>query len=220
MQNHSRLNVPYFISRFMFAAVVGLGMAVAATQPASAANGAAEAFTQKLVDEGLAILRDQNVGVAARRARFHQFVVRNADARATALFALGSYRRNANEGVLEQYVVAFRDYITAIYEIRLEERKGANLKVVGSLDNKANDVTVNTEATDAQTKEPMKIGFRLIGSTGNYKVVDVQVAGVWISIEQRDQFNAILSKNNGNVAQLVQHLIAQTARMRGGETPA
>lgn len=205
-----------FGSSALAAAIIGLSATIATVAPSSAGNRVAESFTQGMVDEGLGILRDKSIDVAARRARFHQFVVKNADARKTALFTLGQYRKGVSEPVLEQFVAAFRDYVTALYELRLEERKDSNLKVTGSIDNKADDVTVNTEATGS--KEPVKIAFRLIGPAGAFKVVDVQVSGVWISIEQRDQFASILSKNNGDVPALVTHLISQTARMRGGET--
>jgi phospholipid transport system substrate-binding protein len=201
-------------SSLLVALVICAGVFTVA--PSNARNSGAESFTQSMVDEGLGILRDKSLDVAARRARFHQFVVKNADARKTALFTLGQYGRGLSEPVREQFVAAFRDYVTALYELRLEERKDANLKVVGSIDNKADDVTVNTEATGSG--EPVKIAFRLIGGGGAFKVVDVQVSGVWISIEQRDQFASILSKSNGDVPGLVTHLISQTARMRGGET--
>lgn len=200
------------------AAVIGLCAVTATMAPARAADASAETFTQGMVNEGLGILRDKSLGVAARRARFHQFVARNADARKTALFALGQYSRGVAEPVVEQFVAAFRDYVSAIYELRLEERKEANLKVTGSVENKPNDITVNTEA--AGSSDPVKIGFRLIGSGGAYKVVDVQVAGIWISVEQRDQFASILSKNKGDVPALITHLITQTAHMRGGEAPS
>ena len=37
-------------------------------------------------------------------------------------------------------------------------------------------------------------------------MVDVAVAGVWLSLEQRDQFTAFLGQNNGNVRALIAHL--------------
>lgn len=214
----ANLNAQRGGASLLAAAIIGLCAITATIASTRAANSGAETFTQSMVNEGLGILRDKSLDVAARRARFHQFVSRNADARKTALFALGQYSRGVAEPVLEQFVVAFRDYVTAIYELRLEERKEANLKVTGSIDNKADDVTVNTEATGGSN--PVKIGFRLIGSAGAYKVVDVQVSGVWISVEQRDQFASILSKNKGDVPALITHLITQTARMRGGEAPS
>jgi ABC-type transporter MlaC component len=199
-----------FSSAFLFAVLL-------AVLPALAANGEAEKFAQSLIDRGFAILRDNSGGEDSRRTRFHEFVLQNVDARKTALFTLGQYRRGASEDAVESFVNAFRDYATAVYEARLEERQAQELRVVGSIDNKPGDVTVTAQANDPNTTEPVKIALRLLGSSGNYKVVDVQAAGVWLSIEQRDQFSTFLSTNNGDVKALTSHLISQTAQIRGGK---
>ena len=191
-----------------------------AALPALARNIDAEKFGQNLIDRGFAILADNSGGDKARRAQFHDFVLQNVDARKTALFTLGNYRRSAPEDQVEAFVTAFRDYATTLYETRLEERRKQELKVVGSLDNKPGDVTVNAEAKDPNSTEPVRIALRLLGSSGNYKVVDVQAAGVWLSIEQRDQFATFLSKHNGDLKALTSHLAAQTASMRGKSAPA
>ena len=104
----------------------------------------------------------------------------------------------------------------------LEERQEQQVRVTGSVDNKPGDVTVNAEAKDpnSASSEPAKIALRLLGSPGNYKVVDVQAAGVWLSIEQRDSFATFLSRNNGDVKALTRHLIGQTAQIRGGKRSA
>jgi phospholipid transport system substrate-binding protein len=197
-------------------ATVAVALAFAAL-PALAADKAAESYAQGLIDRGFALLKDNSGGDAARRARFHAFVLQNVDAEKTALFTLGQYRRGAGEDVLRPFVDAFREYATAVYESRLEERQAQELKVVGSVENKAGDVTVNAEAKDANAAEPVRIGLRLLGSGGNYKVVDVQAAGIWLSIEQRDQFATFLSKNNGDIKVLTAHLIEQTKQVRAGK---
>jgi len=37
-------------------------------------------------------------------------------------------------------------------------------------------------------------------------VVDVAYEGIWLSIQQRDQFVGFLGQNNGNVRTLIAHL--------------
>jgi len=37
-------------------------------------------------------------------------------------------------------------------------------------------------------------------------LVDVAYEGIWLSLEQRDQFVSFLGQNNGNVRSLVAHL--------------
>jgi phospholipid transport system substrate-binding protein len=204
---------------FILVSVLVLGTALNAAA-AFAGDQAAEQFAQNLIDRGLGILRDNSGGDVARKSRFHDFVVQNVDAQKTALFTLGQYRRGASAEAVEPFVNAFREYATAVYEARLEERKALPLKVVGSVENKPGDVTVNTEAKDPNASEPARIALRLLGSSGSYKVVDVQAAGIWLSIEQRDQFATFLSKHNGDIKALTADLIEQTKRIRsGGRSP-
>jgi phospholipid transport system substrate-binding protein len=194
----------------LYLAIVGIAL-LFAMRPAQAAADA-EAYVQSIIDEGFKLL--DAGGSAGHNPKFHTFVLQHVDAEKSALFALGQYRRGANETVLKPYVEAFRDYATANYEMRLEERKAEKLKVTGSRENKPGDVTVEAETAPA-TGKPVKIAFRLNGKDGAYKVVDVQAAGAWLSVEQRDQFTAYLSKHNGDINALTQHLIEQTKQMRG-----
>ena len=64
--------------------------------------------------------------------------------------------------------------------------------------------------------EPLRIAFRLSGEAGAYKIVDVQVEGIWLSVEQRDQFASVLSQNRGDIASLTASLKDRTIRLRGG----
>lgn len=200
-----------WLPRLLF--VAWASAAILTVQPA-AAGADAEKYMQSLIDQGFAILQDKSGGEAQRKARFHDFVVQNIDTGKTGLFALGQYRRNANPADLGPYAIAFRDYVTAVYEARLSERREQSLKVTGSVDNKPGDVTVNAQANDPNATDPVKIAFRLNGANGSYKVVDVQAAGVWLSIEQRDAFATFLSKNNGDIKALTADLTARTQKVR------
>jgi phospholipid transport system substrate-binding protein len=183
--------------------------------PASAAPDP-EQFTQGLIDQGVAILQDTAQGTASRNARFRDFLLTYADARATALFTLGSYRRGASDADIEAFVAAFTDYATAIYESRLQQYAGQTLKVTGKLENKAGDYTVNAMVVgESDPGEPLKVAFRILERGGSYKFVDANVAGVWLSIEQRDQFASFLNSNGGSVAKLATHLRQQAAQMAG-----
>lgn len=211
MTPHLQLVTGLRLPRLLFA--VWACAAVLAVQPA-AAGADAEKFMQGLIDQGFAILQDKSGGEAARKARFHDFVVENIDTEKTGLFALGQYRRDANPTDLGPYAIAFRDYVTAVYEARLSERREQSLKVTGSLDNKPGDVTVNAQANDPNATDPVKIAFRLNGTNGSYKVVDVQAAGVWLSIEQRDAFATFLGKNKGDIKALTADLTARAQKVR------
>jgi phospholipid transport system substrate-binding protein len=191
-----------------------LGLMVLTSGQAVAANPDAEGFAQRLIDQGVGILR--NTADPERRAKFRNFILQYADARKTALYTLGNYRRNASEADVEAFVQAFTSYATAVYESRLDQYKGQTLKVVGSIDNKPGDVTVNMIVVDPNAREPLRVAFRLQGGGGSYRFIDVQVAGIWLSIEQREQFAGFLSQNGGSVPKLTAHLSAQAQQINSG----
>lgn len=195
-----------FARRAVLSACIGL-VALSSAGPALADRDA-ETFAQGLIDRGVGILR--NTSDPQRRAKFREFILAYADARKTAMFTLGNYRRGASEADVEAFVSAFTDYATAVYESRLDQYKGQSLKVTGSIDNKPGDVTVNMVVVDPGARgEPLRVAFRLLGGGGSYRFVDVQVSGIWLSVEQREQFAGYLSKNNGSVPALSAHLNAQ-----------
>jgi phospholipid transport system substrate-binding protein len=194
-----------FVRRAVISAVFGM-VALASAGPALADRDA-EVFAQGLIDRGVGILR--NTSDPQRRAKFREFILNYADARKTALFTLGNYRRGASDADIEAFVKAFTEFATAVYESRLDQYKGQTLKVTGSIDNKPGDVTVNMVVVDPGARDPLRVAFRLLGGNGSYRFVDVQVAGIWLSVEQRDQFASYLSKHNGSVPALTAHLNAQ-----------
>lgn len=194
--------------------VAGLGiLSFTSAQPA-ASGPDAEAFTQNLIDQGVAILRE--TGDPARRTKFRAFILQYADVERTAIFTLGNYKRSASEAEIADFVTAFREFATATYESRLAQYKNQSLKVTGSVDNRPGDVTVNTVVVDRSAREPLRIAFRLLGGSSAYKFVDVQVEGIWLSIEQKEQFGSFLGQNNGRLPRLTADLNARTQRILNG----
>jgi phospholipid transport system substrate-binding protein len=183
-----------------------------ATASAAVANQDAEAFTQKVIDQGLSILRE---GGSSKGARFHDFIMQHADASKAALFTLGPYRRGASKSDLDSFVEAYREFQFALYARSLDKYKDKSLKVTGSVDNQPGDTTVNTVVVDegGRTDKGLRVGFRMSGTGGSYKFTDVQVEGAWISQSQLEQFRSILGKNGGNIPELTQEIQNRTEHM-------
>lgn len=208
----SRLAIAVFLS----------AMAGIVAAPAAFANQDAEAFTQRVIDEGISILRTNGHGEDPRHTKFHNFIVKYADATSAAMFTLGPYRRGASKADINSFVDAYREYEFALYARSLEKYKDKTLHVTGSVDNKPGDVTVATVVQDggSSSDKALRIAFRLLGSEGSFKFADVQIEGAWISQSQLEQFRAILSRNGGNIADLTREIEQQTDRIiSGGDRP-
>jgi phospholipid transport system substrate-binding protein len=215
MRNRMGTNMLAFRRTSGWAVALGALMMimVAAVSRPAAANP--ETFTQGLIDQGVSILGDKSGGVQARNARFRSFLEQYADIRAAAMFTLGNYRRSATEAELSEFSDAFKEFAIAIYEKRLEQYAGQTLKVTKSVQNKPGDFTVYAEEA-GRGPDALKVAFRLLGSEGSYRFVDVNVAGVWLSVEQRDQFSSFLSSNGGKIPLLTADLRRQAASIRSG----
>ena len=156
-----------------------------------------------------------------RRLQFRDFLTNLTDIRRIAIFTLGAARRTATPQQIDSFVNAFRNYAVAVYESRLKAYAGQSLRVMGGTEHGPGDYIVRTVLVDPtgrteQQGEPIEVDFRVDGTPGHYVVIDAAIAGVWLAIEERDQFTAYLEENNGNLNGLTTHLDALTNRLRAG----
>lgn len=201
---------------FLLAVLLVLGLA-----PAVAGDRAAEQFAGGLLQQASIVLRDNSGGEAARSYRLHQLVIENLDARRSALFALGPYQRQLDPRVVEEYVAAFTDYVTALYEARLRAFRTFDFKIVTSMDAGQGDTTVVTQArppAEFRGRAPVDIWLRLSHVGGQFKITDVQIAGMWVSLYQREEFARRLS-TNADLHALTSYLAYQAAQIKAGATP-
>ncbi|HEX4637836.1 MAG TPA: ABC transporter substrate-binding protein [Rhizomicrobium sp.] len=178
-----------------------------AALPASAAANVAEGFVDDNIHKGLNILADKKLTIVQRRDQFETLLLGLVDVRRIALFTLGQYRRSAPPDDVEAFVSAFRNYATAAYQSYFSKYTNQTLKVTGSTQRSPTDYIVQTLLVDPNSSQPpAEVDFRVRTDTGKPVLVDVAYQGIWLSLEQRDQFVAFLGQNNGNVRTLIAHL--------------
>jgi len=199
------------------AALAGLLLLLPAVAAAPAAAASpAEAFVSDNIQKGLQILNNRG---PQRAAQFESFLEGLTDINRIGRFTLGNARRTASPADVAAFDAAFKDYAVAVYQSRLSAYSGQTLKVTGSVQNQPGDFTVSTVIVDPsadKSQQPLTVGFRVVTEQGRFVVVDVSVAGVWLSIEERDQFSAFLSQHNASIPALIAHLNQQTAQLKAG----
>lgn len=190
-------------------------MSLAAFAPqAQARNADAEAFTQRLIDQGVSILRATND--PQRKSKFRDFITQYSDVQRTARFTLGQYARRANPADVSAFYEAFKNFAIATYEARLDKYKGESLKVVNSIETKPGEYQVTTIVDGPDVRNAFRIEFRLSGGNSNYKFFDVSVEGIWLAISQKEEFASYLSQQNGSVPALTANLVARTQSIQSG----
>ena len=180
---------------------------VLAGPAAAAAPNAAESFVDENIHKGLEILRDKRLSTVQRRDQFEGLLLTLVDVRRIALFTLGQYRRSAPPDDVEAFINAFKNYAAAAYQSYFAKYTDQTLKVIGSTQRSPTDFIVQTNLIDPTSNQPpAEVDFRVRTDTGKPVLVDVAYQGIWLSLEQRDQFVAFLGQNNGNVRTLIAHL--------------
>ncbi len=200
----------------MLALLLALPLAVASSTARAALP--AETFIDQNVQKGLSILANQNLTDAQRRSQFRGFLLSLTDLNRIALFTLGPAKRTASDSEKAAFVDAFRDFAVAIYETRLSNYSGQTLKITGSTPTGRGDTIVQTTLIDPHSSDnqPLPVAFRVSTTDGKMVVIDVNVLGVWLAIEERDQFSSFLSEHANSVPALVAHLKELTLQIRNG----
>ncbi len=180
----------------------GLAMIALVLVPAAAqADDAAEAFVERNGDMIMSILGDDSLSIEQQAARFRELVDDLADVDRVARFVLGRYSRSVAADDYRQFSDAFREYAISVYESRLSEYAGERIEVLGSTDRRgAEDVIVHTRIAGGERNDTIEVNWRVLGGPDNHHVVDVEILGVWLAVNQREEIVSIIGANGGRVS--------------------
>jgi phospholipid transport system substrate-binding protein len=187
--------------------------AVAVAQPARDAQ--AEAFVATQSQRALGILNNRSLSQAQKAQQFRGFVDQVADVPRVTNFVLGKYSRTITPAQRQQFASVFREYASNVYESRLDEYKGERFRVTGSQVRKPGDVVVISQVSGGQLREPQTVRWRVIRGSAGWRVVDVEVLGVWLAITQQQDFVATIDNAGGNIDVLINQLRGQLRQRRG-----
>lgn len=205
------------MKRFILPAAMAITLSVSAL-PAFA-DAKTEAYVQKNANEVLATLNSPELSAQERTEKFSEYMDEFADFDAISNFVIGKYARRFSETDLQRYRKAFRNYAMAVYENELDAYRGEAVTVRNSVDRSATNSIVNT-VIKRQDGRDMDVRWRVQGKEGNYQVVDValNLDGnlIWLAIEQRAQFIALLDQNNGSADVLINKINSMTTNVKNG----
>jgi len=186
------------------------------TAPAMAQSGARNAGAEQFVgiqaQRALTILSQHRGDVASEKRLFHAFIDQVADVPRITYFVLGKYSRSISPPQQREFASVFREYASNVYESRLNEYHGETLKVTGSVARSPTDVIVQTLVSGGKLDQPVAVSWRVIAEGGGWRVVDVQVDGVWLAITQQQDFVSTIDNAGGNVQVLIDQLKRQVAK--------
>jgi phospholipid transport system substrate-binding protein len=161
----------------------------------------AAGFVDGLVGEALGILRDPALSDAAREERLDGLLRRGFDMPRIARYVLGRYWSQTNDEDRSAFATLFESWVVRTYSSRLSQYKGETVKVTGARDEGDGGAVVSSEI-DHPAGPATKIEWRLERSDGQFKILDVTVAGVSMALTEREEIASAIQRNGGTVATL------------------
>jgi phospholipid transport system substrate-binding protein len=193
------------------AAAFALAVPAAFAQRASEA----EAFIETNAQEVITLLQAYDTGEAdegAVRADLRAKVEEIADTDRISEFVLGRYRRGADESEIAEFKEVFQNYAISVYERELGNYAGQELTVDGSVARREDDIIVRTTVTGGS--DTYQVNWRVLDGDAGFQVVDVEVLGVWLAQNQREQITSLIGNAGGRISAATDVL---RERMRTGE---
>jgi phospholipid transport system substrate-binding protein len=183
------------------------GQTVGASTAASdtISKGAFE-FVQKTAERGLTFLSDPGSSKDQKKKEFRKLLDNSFDLETIGRFALGRYWNVASPAEKKEYQSLFRKMVVEMYANRFDEYKGQKFeaKTFRSIGN--NDTLVTSVITPANGGADVQVDWRVRSKGGSYKIVDVLVAGVSMSVTQRSDFASVIQSGGGKVSVLIDYL--------------
>lgn len=192
---------------------------IAATEPASGASyteasasqaGATERgafdFVKSTTDKGLKFLADANASKAQKTSDFRKLLSASFDLDTIGRFALGRYWNAATPAQQKEYLGLFHKMVVDVYSNRFDEYKGQKIEVRSFRSIGNGDTLVSSYLVPPNGGEEVQVDWRVRNKGGSYKVVDVLVAGVSMSVTQRSDFASVIQRGGGNVDALIKEL--------------
>lgn len=188
------------------AAAAGTMYTEASAGQAGAQEKGAFDFVKATTDRGLKFLADPNSTKAQKTAEFRKLLDQSFDLDTIGRFALGRYWNTATDAQKSEYLKLFRKMVVDVYTQRFDDYKGQDLQVKSFRSIGNQDTLVSSFMVPTDGSEQVPIDWRVRSKNGGYKIVDVLVAGVSMSVTQRSDFASVIQRGGGNVDALIAEL--------------
>lgn len=165
----------------------------------------AEKFIATMGDKAIGFLSNKSLSQASKEQQFKGLLEDHFDMATIGRFALGKNWKIATPAQQNEYQSLFEKLVVSVYSQRFEDYKGEGFDVISSRASGKKDVLV-TSYIIPENGSKVQIDWRLRDNNGQYKIIDVIIEGVSMSLTQRSDFSSVIQRGGGNIEVLLNHL--------------
>lgn len=164
----------------------------------------ASIFIEQLADNAITSLTKEDMDSKTRDEIFREILLEGFNVPTIARFVLGSNWRRSTAAQREEYLSLFEDMLVDTYAYRFAEYSGQHLEVVGERHIRSNDSKVSSRVISPNSS-PVDVNWHVRqNDNGRYQVIDVEIAGVSMSLTQRSDFSSVIRR--GGMEALLNHM--------------
>jgi phospholipid transport system substrate-binding protein len=202
--------------RFLLAGFAGLASMPVRAQQMDITR--ATAFVDRAGQDLVNAINDPRLNQTQRRDKVGGILRSAIDIEGTGRFILGRYVRQASPAELQDYLKLFDEIIIRNLSARFGEYRGVKFSLGRSQQRTEEDALVST-LIERPNNPSFTLDWRVADINGQPKVVDVIAEGTSLRLTTRSEYAAVIQRNSGRVASLLDAMrgqIAQLAAREGG----
>ena len=194
------------MKKSVFAAILASVFLFATGARADVDVAKADAFVQKVTNEGIEDIINASVPQKVKDERFEKLFNSALDLDIIGQFVLGRYWKTATPEQRKAFIKVYRELNIKTWSARFDEFKGKNFKFVGSTpSNSKNQVFINSTVAMGEG-EPAKVVWRVKQNGSTFKIVDIIIENVSLAITARNEYSAFIKNNAGGIDALIADL--------------
>ena len=164
-------------------------------------------FVQQTVDEA-AVALGQNISKELKIVKLKTIANKSVDIEGIALYSIGKRRKDLTDSQKEEYLEIFRKYFLKSFSSRLAQYSDPKIRVESEKYLNKKYTMVSSVLIATEDKPEVKIDWRVVTKDpDNPLIIDVIIEGVSLAKVQKEEFNAIIQNNDGDINALFKNLM-------------
>lgn len=194
-----RFSLPTMLQKLIFVGLLGLLMAGGARAQADA-GGAPEQFVLEVANEALHALQKDgqlaNHDLQRINAVVDAYILPYVNFQKTTRLAAGRHWRQASDAQKTALAEAFRGTLIRTYSGALARAsQNTTIKVLPFRGDAADNDVVVRSLISQPNSQPVQVDYRLEKTEKGWKIYDVNVEGIWLIENYRNQFTQEINQN-------------------------
>ena len=163
-------------------------------------------FVQSVVDQASSVLTT-NFTKEEKIEKLKSIAKAAVDIRGIGYYSLGSHRKGLSDDEKKKYLDIFEKYFLKSFSSRLAEYTDPKISVVSQRKLNEKYTMVSSVLLATKDKPEIKIDWRIVTKNPDKPlIIDVVIEGVSLAKVQKEEFNATIQSNDGDINSLFSSL--------------